>query len=72
MTRMKGSAWECSNPWRVRDFIHEHNDDEGEDLVAIADAGAEYLVTEAVTNDDDGGGKEGEDDDDHAHDNDEE
>ena len=56
----------------MRDNIHKHNDDEGEDLVAIADAGAEYLVTEAVTNDDDGGGKEGEDDDDHAHDNDEE
>ena len=56
----------------MRDNIHKHNDDEGEDLVAIADAGAEYLVTEAVTNDDDGGGKEGEDDDDHAHDDDEE
>ena len=33
----------------MRDDIHEHNDDEGEDLVTVAVTGANHLVTEAVT-----------------------
>ena len=50
------------------DDIHEHDDNEGVDLVAVAAAGADHLVTDAVTDDDGGVVEEGRDTDHLAHD----
>ena len=39
--------------------VHEHDNDDGEDLVVEAAVGGDYLLTVAVNVDDDGAVKEG-------------